>query len=85
MKKYGLYALFASLLVMAYALGRLHEQEKSIKDYQAACVLSDCCRNMVDNLGTDAEEIYFDTIDNLDCDSTLRITREEIQRYNWNY
>ena len=85
MKKYGLYALFASLLVMAYALGRLHEQEKSIKDYQAACVLSDVCHYMVDNIGVDAEEIYFDTIDNLDCDSTLRITREEIQKYNWNY
>lgn len=85
MKKYGLYALFASLLVMAYALGRLHEQEKSIKDYQAACVLSDVCHYMVDNIGVDAEEIYFDTIDDLDCDSTLRITREEIQRYNWNY
>ena len=85
MKKYGLYALFASLLVMAYALGRLHEQEKSIKDYQAACMLSDVCHYMVDNIGVDAEEIYFDTIDNLDCDSTLRITREEIQRYNWNY
>ena len=85
MKKYGFYALFASLLVMAYALGRLHEQENSIKDYQAACVLSDVCHYMVDNIGVDAEEIYFDTIDNLDCDSTLRITREEIQRYNWNY
>ena len=85
MKKYGLYALYVSLLVMAYAVGRLHEQEQSIKDYQAACVLSDVCHYMVDNIGVDAEEIYFDTIDNLDCDSTLRITREEIQRYNWNY
>lgn len=85
MKKYGLYALYVSLIVLAYALGRLHEQEKSIKDYQAACVLSDVCHYMVDNIGVDAEVIYFDTIDNLDCDSTLRITREEIQRYNWNY
>lgn len=85
MKKYGLYALCVSLIVLAYAVGRLHEQEKSIKDYQAACVLSDVCHYMVDNIGVDAEEIYFDTIDNLDCDSTLRITREEIQRYNWNY
>lgn len=85
MKKYGLYALYVSLIVLAYAVGRLHEQEKSIKDYQAACVLSDVCHYMVDNIGVDAEEIYFDTIDNLDCDSTLRITREEIQRYNWNY
>ena len=85
MKKYGLYALFASLLVMAYALGRLHEQEKSIKDYQAACVLNDCCRNMVDNLGVDAEEIYCDYIDNLDCDPAMRITREDFKNYYWSY
>jgi len=85
MKKYGLYALMSCLLVLAYALGRLHEQEKSIKDYQAACVLSDVCHYMVDNIGVDAEEIYFDTIDNLDCDSTLRITREDIMEYSWSY
>ena len=85
MKKYGMYALFAVSLVLAYAVGRLHEQEQSIKDYQAACVLSDVCHYMVDNIGVDAEEIYFDTIDNLDCDSDLRITREEIQKYYWNY
>ena len=85
MKKYGMYALFAVSLVLAYAVGRLHEQEQSIKDHQAACVLSDVCHYMVDNIGVDAEEIYFDTIDNLDCDSDLRITREEIQQYYWNY
>jgi hypothetical protein len=85
MKKYGMYALFACLLVLAYALGRLHEQEKSIKDYQAACVLSDVCHYMVDNIGVDAEEIYFDVIDNLDYDSTLMITRDDIQKYYWYY
>jgi hypothetical protein len=79
------FCLFASAIVLAYMLGRLHEQENSIKSYQAACVLNDCCRNMVDNLGTDAEEIYGDYIDNLDCDSTLRITREDISGYSWNY
>jgi hypothetical protein len=40
---------------------------------------------MLDNIGNDAEEIYFDTIDNLDCDPDLKITREEIQKYNWIY
>jgi hypothetical protein len=85
MKKYGMYALFAVSLVLAYAVGRLHEQEQSIKDYQAACVLSDVCHYMVDNIGVDAEEIYFDTIDNLDCDSDLRITREDIKGYSWSY
>ena len=84
MKKVQL-ILVAGLLVLAYGVGRLHEQEKSIKAYQAACVLNDCCRNMVDNIGVDAEEIYFDTIDNLDCDSTLRITREDIMEYSWSY
>ena len=80
-----MYALFASLICLAYALGRVHEQEKSIKDYQAACVLNDCCRNMVDNIGVDAEEIYGEYLDNLDCDSTMRITREDIEGYSWSY
>ena len=77
--------MFAGAIVLAYMLGRVHEQENGIKNYQAACVLSDCCRNMVDNLGTDAEEIYYDYVDNLDCDSTLRITREDIKGYTWSY
>ena len=77
--------LFVGAIVLAYMLGRVHEQENGIKNYQAACVLSDCCRNMVDNLGTDAEEIYYDYVDNLDCDSTLRITREDIKGYSWSY
>ena len=77
--------MFVGAIVLAYMLGRVHEQENGIKNYQAACVLSDCCRNMVDNLGTDAEEIYYDYVDNLDCDSTLRITREDIKEYSWSY
>ena len=79
------YCLLASLIVLAYAVGRLHEQAQSLKDYQAACVLNDCCRNMVDNIGVDAEEIYSDYIDNLDCDPAMRITRDEITKYNWSY
>ena len=82
MKK-ALICLWAGTLVLAYMVGRVHEQENSIKDYQAACVLNDCCRNMVDNIGVDAEEIYFDYIDNLDCDSQLSITREDIKKYAW--
>ena len=82
MKK-ALICLWAGTLVLAYMVGRVHEQENGIKDYQAACVLNDCCRNMVDNIGVDAEEIYFDCIDNLDCDSRLNITREDIKKYAW--
>jgi hypothetical protein len=70
-------------LVLAYMVGRVQEQTNGIKDYQAACVLNDCCRNMVDNIGVDAEEIYFEYIDNLDCDSQLSITREDIKKYAW--
>ena len=77
--------LVSGLIILSYWVGRLQEQEKGIKDYQAACVLSDVCHYMVDNIGVDAEEIYFDTIDNLDCDSNLRITREDIKKYSWSY
>jgi len=84
MKKLEL-VLFASLIVLAYGIGRLQEKEEGIKAYQAACVLNDCCRNMVDNIGVDAEEIYGEYIDNLDCDPKLRITRNDIEGYYWSY
>ena len=84
MKK-ALVCLWAGTMILAYMVGRVQEQEKSIKDYQAACVLNDCCRNMVDNIGVDAEEIYYEYIDNLDCDSVLRITKDDIKEYAWSY
>lgn len=77
--------LVVLITILAYQLGKLNEQQKNIKDYQAACVLNDCCRNMVDNIGTDAEEIYYDYLDNLDCDSNLIITRDDIAGYVWSY
>jgi hypothetical protein len=40
---------------------------------------------MVDNLGVDAEEIYCDYVDNLDCDPKLKVTREDINGYYWSY
>ena len=88
MKK--MYLLAAVLLLLAtntvsYLAGSYQKDLQSEKDYQAACVLSDVCHFMMDNIGNDAEEIYFDTIDNLDCDPDLVVTREEIQNYNWIY
>ena len=61
MKK--MYLLAAVLLLLAtntvsYLAGSYQKDLQSEKDYQAACVLNDCCRNMVDNIGVDAEEIY---------------------------
>lgn len=58
---------------------------RATKDYQVACILSDCCRNMVDNIGVDAEEIYYEYIDNLDCDSVLIINKEDVKNYYWSY
>lgn len=72
-------------MLLAYLVGRVHEQKKSIKDYQAACVLNYCCRNMVDNIGVDAEEIYGAYISNLDCDPKLVISTEDINNYRWTY
>ena len=88
MKK--MYLLAAVLLLLATnavsSWAGSHDKDlQSKKNYQAACVLSDVCHFMMDNIGNDAEEIYFDTIDNLDCDPDLKITREEIQKYNWIY
>ena len=84
MKK-ALLCVWAGTMILAYMVGRLHEQEDGIKDYQAACVLNDCCRNMVDNIGTDAEEIYGEYMSNLDCDPKLVISTEDIQEYRWRY
>ena len=88
MKKMYLLAAVLLLLVtnaVSYWAGSYNKDLQSVKNYQAACVLSDVCHFMMDNIGNDAEEIYFDTIDNLDCDPDLVITREEIQNYNWIY
>ena len=88
MKK--MYLLAAVLLLLAtnavsYWAGSYNKDLQSEKDYQAACVLNDCCRNMVDNIGVDAEEIYYDYIDNLDCDPDLIIRMDDMKSYHWNY
>ena len=66
---------------IGYRLGLLTEKENSIKADQVALVMTTCCNNIVDNLGTDAEEIYYEYIDNLDC-YDLSITKEDIVKYN---
>ena len=79
------YLLVASLICLAYWCGRMDSHSCHERDYQAACVLNDCCRNMVDNLGVDAEEIYCEYVDNLDCDPKLMVTKEDIKEYAWSY
>lgn len=84
------YLLTAVLLLLAtnavsYWVGLSNKDLQSEKNYQAACVLNDCCRNMVDNIGVEAEEIYYDYIDNLDCDPDLVISQEDMKNYSWKY
>ena len=66
--------------MVSYAMGR----QSCIKDYKAACLYSDIARDMVDNLGTDAEEIYWDYIDNLD-ELNINLTKEDLEEYCWCY
>ena len=81
-------ALFAIVLVVliaiiSYYIGYNNSNRQHSKDYQAACILNECCLNMINNIGTDAEEIYYEYIDNLDCYSDIIITKEGIQTYRW--
>ena len=64
--------------------GRAYEI-RNCKHWQAASILSDVCHNACDNLGTDFEEIYYDYLDNLDTDSTLLITKKELESYHYCY
>jgi hypothetical protein len=76
--------LLAGCAVSFYA-GRMYSHSCHERDYQAACILSDCCHNMVDNLGLEAEEIYCEYVDNLDCYPEITVTREQITNYHWVY
>ena len=37
---------------------------------------------MVDNIGLEAEEIYCEYLDNLDCYSEITVTKEDIEEFN---
>ena len=77
------FVLILTLLafLIGYEVGLQETTEQATKDYEVANIMTTCCNNMVDNLGTDAEEIYYEYIDNLDA-SNLSITKEDIARYN---
>lgn len=79
-------ALFATIIlafacIISYNLGKATSYTEHSKDHQVASIMTTCCNNMIDNLGVDAEEIYHEYIDNLDC-YNLSITKEDIDRYN---
>ena len=68
--------------MVSYYVGRAVEHSQHAKDYQVATIMTTCCNNMMDNLGLEAEEIYYEYIDNLDCYSRISITKEDIEDYN---
>jgi PBP1b-binding outer membrane lipoprotein LpoB len=68
--------------MVSYNVGKTVEHNQYTKDYQVATIMTTCCNNMVDNLGTEAEEIYYEYIDNLDCYSEITVTEEDIDNYN---
>lgn len=71
------------------------------KDYQVACVLSDICRMAMDyeseswkesletgdefHMYAGFEDLYYDTIQNLDCYGVDSLTMETFQGYVWAY
>ena len=88
MKKLHLLAAVAVLLVscaVSFYLGR----QSRIKDYEAACILSDICRMQMDYHDEYGgfEELYWETLDNLDCrEYHIHVTGEEIAHdYYWCY
>ena len=79
----------AALVIMAgvagYSFGISNRDAQSEKNYQAACILNDACHNMMDNIGVEAEEIYYEYIDNLDCYSHIVVTKRDIESYSYGY
>ena len=85
MKTIKLLAAVALLLAgcaVSYQVGKAVEHKQHTKDYQVAQIMTTCCNNMVDNIGLEAEEIYYEYIDNLDCYPEIIVTKEDIEQYN---
>lgn len=77
-------AILLGVSIVSYNIGRY----QNIKDYEAACILSDICRNALDYDILDKpgfEDLYYGVLDNLDCYDS-HITKEELHHnYSWCY
>ena len=71
--------------MVSYNAGIAVGHSQHTKDYQVACIMSDCCRNMVENIGLEAEEIYYEYADNLDCFREIVVTQKDLESYSWNW
>lgn len=81
-------------LVLAFALGfccaSMQHSAQSVKDYEAACLLMDCIRNMIDSeeIGFEVEESFHEWFDDLNIG--VYNTRElndirDLEDYYWCY
>lgn len=81
-------------LVLSFALGfccaSMQHSAQSIRDYEAACLLMDCIRNMMDSeeIGSEVEESYYEWFDALECGcyNTKELTNiNQLENYYWCY
>ena len=81
-------------LVLSFALGfccaYTQRSAQSVKDYEAACLLMDCIRCMMDSeeIGSEVEESYYEWFSDLDtgCWHTKKLHDiKDLDQYYWAY
>lgn len=81
-------------LVLSFALGfccaYTQRSAQSVKDYEAACLLMDCMRSMMDSeeIGSEVEESYYEWFSDLDtgCWHTKKLHDiKDLDQYYWAY
>lgn len=81
MKKILVYLVF---LFLAFIAGMIVANKQNQKHYDAACILSDVIRASIDSGDSDLEELYYDTIYNLDC-LNVNVSKEDMDNYYYCY
>lgn len=79
-----------TFMFIAFIAGMVIQKNRDIKYYEMSCILKDVINNSIDlyNSGysqpTDLEEIYEETMWNLDCYDT-HCTKEDFEKLYWCY
>lgn len=86
--------LLALSLALSFTLGfccaSIQRSAQNVKDYEAACLLMDCIRNMMDSeeIGSEVEESYYEWFQDLDMGiyntEELKDIRD-LEDYYWCY
>lgn len=81
LKYWAAAALLCAVSAVSFWAGRDYEYKYyTQKHYEAACMLSDICRIMVDNIGSEADEIYQEYLDNIYTIPNAKVTSEELKK-----